>query len=189
MLPRRQDIIQRISANYSQGLREKRILICWQDFVWVMLKVCLRTIFRFRMLVSGQALVRCPTSLRCSKGTVKWLQANTGKTRSKRDEGIKWRKGDIKPKGNDIAFNFQFSIFNFPFSIFHFQFSTVNLPHAAFGNSLRALLAFSIFSINIPYPSVGLATHNQAKRVGKLACQRVNADCSASVLRLAKQSA
>ena len=30
--------------------------------------------------------------------------------------------------------------------------------YAVIGNSLRALLAFSIFSINIPYPSVGLAT-------------------------------
>ena len=37
--------------------------------------------------------------------------------------------------------------------IFNFPFSTVNLPHAAFGNSLRALLAGSI---KIPYPSVGL---------------------------------
>ena len=62
--------------------------------------------------------------------------------------------------------------------------------HADFGNSLRApSLAFSIFSIKMPYPSVGFATHNQAKRVGKLACQGVSADCSASVLRLAKQSA
>ena len=33
-------------------------------------------------------------------------------------------------------------------------------------------------------------THdNQTKRVGKLACQRASADCSTSVLRLAKQSA
>ena len=30
---------------------------------------------------------------------------------------------------------------------------------------------------------------SQAKRVDKLACQRVSADCSASFLRLAKQSA
>ena len=29
---------------------------------------------------------------------------------------------------------------------------------------------------------VGFATHNQAKRVCKLACERVSADCSASVL-------
>ena len=55
--------------------------------------------------------------------------------------------------------------------------------HATFGNSLRVLtLAFNIFSINIPYPSVGFSTHNQAKRVCKLACERVSADCSASVL-------
>ena len=31
--------------------------------------------------------------------------------------------------------------------------------------------------------------YNQAKRVGKLACQRASADCSANVLRKAKQSA
>ena len=44
--------------------------------------------------------------------------------------------------------------------------------HAVFGNSLRATsLAFSIFSINIPYPSVGSATHNQAKRVCKQSLQ------------------
>ena len=42
--------------------------------------------------------------------------------------------------------------------------------------------AFSMFSINIPYPVVGSATHNQAKQVCKLACERVSADCSASVL-------
>ena len=52
--------------------------------------------------------------------------------------------------------------------IFNFPFSTVNLPQAAFGNSLRALLAFSIFSII------------KRSRVGKLACQRASADCSAS---------
>ena len=42
--------------------------------------------------------------------------------------------------------------------------------------------AFSIFSMKIPSTSVGAATHNQAKRVCKLACERVSADCSASVL-------
>ena len=34
------------------------------------------------------------------------------------------------------------------------QFMSVNSIHAA-GNSLRAMLAFSIFSIKIPYPVVG----------------------------------
>ena len=43
--------------------------------------------------------------------------------------------------------------------------------------------AFNIFSIKIPYPSVGSATHNQAKRVCKLACERVSADCSAVARR------
>ena len=63
------------------------------------------------------------------------------------------------------------------------QFMGFSSIHADFGNSLRAVwLASSIFSINIPDPSVGFATHTQAKRVCKLACERVSADCSASVL-------
>ena len=40
--------------------------------------------------------------------------------------------------------------------------------------------ASNIFSMNMTYPSVGSATHNQAKRVCKLAYKRASADCSAS---------
>ena len=35
------------------------------------------------------------------------------------------------------------------------QFMSFGSIYAAFGNSLRAPLAFNIFSINIPYPLVG----------------------------------
>ena len=57
------------------------------------------------------------------------------------------------------------------------------LDYHAAGNSLRVLtLASNIFSMKMTQSSVGFATHNQEKRVCKLACERVSADCSASVL-------
>ena len=49
------------------------------------------------------------------------------------------------------------TLFYCDYLIFNFPLSTVNLPYAALGRA-PSLAALSIFSMKIPYPSVGLAT-------------------------------
>ena len=64
--------------------------------------------------------------------------------------------------------------------------SPLNLVNYILGDSWIAPTSIIVLAVQFVTPR---RPYNQTKRIGKLACQRASADCSASVLRKAKQSA